>query len=43
MLGQTDLAIGWLSYGRSKFDFSEARQLSLYLQNHKKTLERLNR
>ena len=42
MLGQTDLAIGWLSYGRSKFDFSEARQLSLYLQNHKKTLERLN-
>lgn len=43
MLGQTDLAINWLTFGRSKFDFSEARQLSQYLHNHKKTLERLNR
>ncbi|MBR6465333.1 MAG: hypothetical protein IKS82_02740 [Bacteroidales bacterium] len=43
MLGQTDLAIEWLAFGRSKFDFSEARQLSLYLNNHKKTLERINR
>ena len=43
MLGQTDLAIGWLTFGRSKFDFSEARQLSQYLNNHKKTLERINR
>ena len=38
-----DLAIEWLTFGRSKFDFSEARQLSLYLNNHKKTLERINR
>ena len=42
MLGQTDLAIEWVSFARSKMDFSEARQLSQYLYNHKRILERLN-
>ena len=42
MLGQTDLAIEWVSFARSKMDFPEARQLSQYLYNHKKIRERLN-
>ena len=39
MLGETDLAISWLTYGRRKYDFPEARQLSRYLHNQKKIME----
>ena len=43
MLGQTDLAIGWISYSLGKYSFQEARQLSQYLHQQKKLQESLNK
>ncbi|MBQ6311127.1 MAG: hypothetical protein IJK74_06225 [Bacteroidales bacterium] len=36
MLGETDLAIGWVTYSLKKYSFQEARQLSHYLHKQKK-------
>ena len=35
MLGETDLAINWISYALNKYSFQEARSLYKYLQAHK--------
>lgn len=41
MLGETDLAIGWVEYSLGKYSFQEARQLNQYLHNQKKIQDTL--